>query len=372
MDKEELEKQIRKEIIAVHSNISLSPIEKQRMVMDLMATLYKHSMSANTTNNTNSTNTISNTTISNTTTSNTTTSNTTTSNTTTSNTTTSNTMISNTMISNTTISNTTISNTTEPSEIDMEINKKNVIESECSHYERLCLVECPFPSCRKYVKCRLCHDSIITDHQLDRFSICKVMCITCGEIQKVSNECKKCHVVFAKYYCDVCHLFENNPQKEIFHCKQCGICRIGNSESYVHCSKCNLCINKEVYNNHKCFVNTWNDCSVCMEELKISVKQLFLLSCGHGIHVECLKTLLTSDYRCPLCKKSIGDMSHAWERMTSDLNQMRGNIQIDLITCAGEAIKKTCICNDCEKMFEVNRNVFNMYSCPECKSFNSS
>lgn len=314
MDKETFEKQIRKKIIAVHADISLSPIEKQKKVLELMKQLHtditKNEIGENniSTNNT----------------------------------------------------------TTKP------IDESEVIDSECVHYQRLCLVECPFLTCKKFTKCRICHDSMVTDHQFDRFSVRNVMCINCREIQDVGYECKKCNTVFAKYYCDVCHLFENSTEKEIFHCKDCGICRVGKVDAYLHCVNCNLCINKELYNNHKCFANTWNDCPVCMEELKKSIKQLFLLPCGHGMHVECLKTLLSNDYRCPLCKKSIGDMSTAWDKMTNDLNQMRGNIQIDLITSAGEPIKKTCMCNDCGKMFEVNRNVFNMYSCPDCKSFNSS
>ena len=305
------ESEIRKQIIAIHANTSMTPSEKQTSIMNLMRKSQKDKQEN--------------------------------------------------------------INIEQTSNIELTSNNEHeIIASECTHYERLCLVECPDIKCRKFVKCRLCHDSQISDHKLDRFSISNVMCMNCNEIQSVSNKCIKCETLFGKYYCNICHLFENNEGKDIFHCQDCGICRMGKAENFTHCPNCNLCINNELYNNHKCFLNTWNDCPVCMDELKNSVKQLFLLKCGHGIHVECLRVLLSNDYRCPLCKKSIGDMSHAWDRMSQDLKEMRGNAQIDLITSTGENMKKNCICNDCGKSFEVNRNVFNMYSCPDCKSFNSS
>ena len=90
-----------------------------------------------------------------------------------------------------------------------------IIETDCNHYQRGCLVQCPDEQCKKFTKCRLCHDSKINDHQLDRFSIAIVLCSNCKEIQPIHNKCSKCDHIFGKYYCDICHLFENNVEKNL-------------------------------------------------------------------------------------------------------------------------------------------------------------
>ena len=259
----------------------------------------------------------------------------------------------------------------------IEINQQKeekVIESDCIHYQRGCLIQCPTEKCKTFTKCRLCHDSIISDHKLDRFSIETVMCMNCNCVQRTSQKCTNCDFIFGKYYCDNCHLFENNSEKDIYHCKDCGICRIGKTENYIHCLVCSHCIHVDSYQSHKCFTNTWNDCPICMDGLKDSTRPLILLPCGHGTHHDCVNELLQNDYRCPLCKKSIGDMSHVWNKIRTDMDNLRGNsnVQIDFVTSGGDIIKKTCICNDCGEQYESQKNMFNMYSCPKCLSFNSS
>ena len=63
----------------------------------------------------------------------------------------------------------------------------------------------------------------------------------------VSDRCEDCSVVFARYACLECRLYDNleegsTLQKEgVFHCDLCGICRVGRREDFVHCSICNCC-----------------------------------------------------------------------------------------------------------------------------------
>lgn len=252
--------------------------------------------------------------------------------------------------------------------------------AECSHYQRGCLLQCQ--ECKLFVPCRLCHDAESSiGHNMNRFTVALIKCKTCQKEQSPhpNGKCqnKECAQVFGLYYCDVCHLYENDQTKRIFHCTECGICRIGSKDEYIHCIKCNHCIKCEVISagEHTCFANTWaNDCPICNESLSNSVKPLVLLKCGHGIHQECVQNYLIHDYRCPLCKKSVAQMN--WEPMQTALNNMRdnGNVQFTITDTSGEILKKTCLCNDCGNHFTIERNVFSMYSCPseECGSFNIS
>ena len=247
----------------------------------------------------------------------------------------------------------------------------NKIE-KCPHYQRECQIQCP--TCEEFFNCRICHDNYVEDHALNRFTVDTVKCNICKAIQPINLDakCSKCECIFAKYYCNTCHLFEDDQDKEIYHCNKCGICRVGIQENYHHCHNCNICIHIDSYETHKCFKNTWDDCPICMETLKDSIIPLFLLPCGHGTHLECIKTLMTTDYRCPLCKKCVGDMSHVWEKMRVDLDNVRANVSGIEIMNDGIAKQRVCICNDCENTFESAQNVFNMYSCPSCYSFNCS
>lgn len=309
---EESQRELRKKIAEIHKNQSISPAEKQRLTMNLLNSF------------------------------------------------------------NSNVSNPTQTETKASTISPSDNSGDNVIDGECSHYQRGCLLQCT--TCKKFAKCRLCHDAVITDHHLDRFAVNTIKCKKCQTLQAPSRICiiEECKNIFGEYYCDICHLFENNTEKEIYHCVECGICRIGKKENYRHCIKCNHCIHIDSTETHKCFAGTWNDCPICIDTLKDSTKPLFLLPCGHGTHTDCLRDYLQSDYRCPICKKSIGNMEHVWERIKKSLDDLRGNVDIQLVSTDGVTLKKECICNDCGENYETEKNVFNMYSCPKCHSFNSS
>lgn len=44
-------------------------------------------------------------------------------------------------------------------------------------------------------------------------------------ILQVQNTCEKCGTLFGKYFCDICNFFDDNIEKEQFHCDGCGLCR---------------------------------------------------------------------------------------------------------------------------------------------------
>ncbi|CAN0505237.1 unnamed protein product, partial [Ectocarpus sp. 8 AP-2014] len=31
----------------------------------------------------------------------------------------------------------------------------------------------------------------------------------------------------SRYYCGICHLFDDAPEKDIYHCPYCNVCRLG-------------------------------------------------------------------------------------------------------------------------------------------------
>ena len=106
----------------------------------------------------------------------------------------------------------------------------------CNHYQRTC--EILAPCCNIFYFCHICHDDKYNGvkgpgflvERLDRKQIKIVKCTKCSKEQESSPQCKFCNSVFAKYYCKECNLFENSPNKDIYHCYECGICRIGKLE----------------------------------------------------------------------------------------------------------------------------------------------
>ena len=166
----------------------------------------------------------------------------------------------------------------------------------------------------------------------------------------------------ADYYCDVCHLFDSSG-KSIHHCEKCGICRVG--ENLKHCDKCNMCIHQSAFDTHVC-VDRYDDiCPLCNEVLRNSRQISVPLKCGHLIHQECLNNYITlGNYQCPICRKSIYDMSSHWEQIDNYVN---------MCTMPDEFKDRKCkvFCNDCEKKSETNYH-FLYNKCQLCNSWNTS
>jgi uncharacterized CHY-type Zn-finger protein len=105
----------------------------------------------------------------------------------------------------------------------------------CEHYRRNVKMQCA--QCERWYTCRLCHDAV-EDHQLPRKETLHMLCMRCGCAQRVGDTCIKCGTTAARYYCGVCKLWNDDPDKSIYHCNDCGICRVGQGlgKDFVHCN----------------------------------------------------------------------------------------------------------------------------------------
>ena len=104
----------------------------------------------------------------------------------------------------------------------------------CEHYKRNIKLQCS--ACNRWYTCRFCHDAV-EDHMLNRRETKHMLCMLCGCAQPASGECALCSERGAWYYCDVCKLWDDDPEKSIYHCNDCGICRVGKGlgKDFFHC-----------------------------------------------------------------------------------------------------------------------------------------
>lgn len=234
---------------------------------------------------------------------------------------------------------------------------------KCNHYERNCSIISP--CCKKEYGCRLCHDEN-EDHEMNRYQIANMKCLKCFAVQTPSQFCKYCFTEMASYYCDICKFWNNDKEKDIYHCDYCNICRIGLGlgKDKFHCDKCNLCLSIDVKDTHKCVENTsHSNCPICCEYMFTSREPLISMKCGHCIHQSCFDRLIQNDYRCPLCKQSVCDMSNLWEIMSNIINESSIPIEYENATL-------DILCNDCSKYSNVKFNF--MTKCEYCESWNTT
>jgi len=104
----------------------------------------------------------------------------------------------------------------------------------CSHYKRNVKLQCS--TCDRWYTCRLCHDEV-ENHILIRNATKNMLCMLCGCAQRAGEFCVHCGERTAWYYCNVCKLWDNDPNKSIYHCNDCGICRKGRGlgKDFFHC-----------------------------------------------------------------------------------------------------------------------------------------
>ena len=104
----------------------------------------------------------------------------------------------------------------------------------CEHYKRNIKLQCS--ACNRWYTCRFCHDAV-EDHMLNRRETKNMLCMLCGCAQPASEECALCSERGARYYCDICKLWDDDPEKSIYHCNDCGICRVGKGlgKDFFHC-----------------------------------------------------------------------------------------------------------------------------------------
>lgn len=164
----------------------------------------------------------------------------------------------------------------------------------CSHYSRGCRLLAP--CCNRLSVCRLCHDEN-SDHSLDRYSVKQVLCMRCSTLQPSSDTCQNpsCGAAFARYYCSICHLFDDDNSKSIYHCPYCNVCRKGKGLGidFYHCMRCNACIRIEDEATHSCLSHSMErSCPICQRYLFDSVDVLKGLKCGHVMHLSCYRVTI--------------------------------------------------------------------------------
>lgn len=179
----------------------------------------------------------------------------------------------------------------------------------CEHYKRNCKLRAA--CCGKLFTCRFCHDKV-SDHSMDRKATSEMLCMNCLTIQPVGSACTtpSCKgLLMAKYYCPSCKFFDD--EREVYHCPFCNLCRLGQGlgVDFFHCMTCNCCLGMKLV-DHKCTEKGLEtNCPICCDFLFTSSETVRALPCGHFMHSSCFQAYASTHYICPICSKSMGDMS---------------------------------------------------------------
>ncbi|KAK9146854.1 hypothetical protein Sjap_006757 [Stephania japonica] len=240
----------------------------------------------------------------------------------------------------------------------------------CEHYRRRCKIRAP--CCNEVFPCRHCHNEAAVRRNEQSFLmrlwgfLCfQVICSVCDTEQQASQICANCGVNMGEYFCDVCVFYDDDTTKEQFHCKECGICRIGGRENFFHCQRCGSCYSINLRDNHSCVENSMrHHCPICFEYLFDSLKDTTVLKCGHTIHLECLTEMTSrNQYSCPICSKSVFDMSKAWKRFDEE-------VEATVMPDFYRHKKVWILCNDCNDTTEVLYHILG-HKCIHCQSYNT-
>lgn len=233
----------------------------------------------------------------------------------------------------------------------------------CKHYQRSCQILSP--CCQgKFYTCRFCHDEANPLHKLDPKKVELIGCMKCGTVQTVKQDCEKCGERFGDYFCEVCRMFSSDPTKSIYHCVDCGICRIGKGLGIdvFHCKKCATCMDMSLKNSHKCVERSLeSNCPICTDFLQNSSEPITFLDCGHSMHTTCFDQYSKTSYTCPICLKSMGDMTEFFQSIDHLLQTT---------SKPSDTKKSIILCNDCEKKSCVPSHLI-YHKCAECKSYNT-
>eukprot|EP00535_Pseudo-nitzschia_heimii_P006287 CAMPEP_0197189842 /NCGR_PEP_ID=MMETSP1423-20130617/20482_1 /TAXON_ID=476441 /ORGANISM="Pseudo-nitzschia heimii, Strain UNC1101" /LENGTH=839 /DNA_ID=CAMNT_0042642065 /DNA_START=165 /DNA_END=2682 /DNA_ORIENTATION=+ len=202
-------------------------------------------------------------------------------------------------------------------------NSGNVLG--CHHYARACKLRHPVSG--KLYTCRLCSEqereasvapttSEKENAPLDRYAVTEISCMKCKTLQPsakncINSECELHKKGFAKYFCDICNLFDDRD-RPIFHCPYCNTCRMGKGLGidFRHCMRCNACVSL-ADKDHRCIPQKLQgSCPICHDTLFNSTEPLKGLRCGHVMHLSCFTEYCRGqNYTCPLCMRCMEDMS---------------------------------------------------------------
>ncbi|KAK9705201.1 hypothetical protein RND81_07G040400 [Saponaria officinalis] len=233
----------------------------------------------------------------------------------------------------------------------------------CEHYKRNCKLRAA--CCGKLFACRFCHDKV-SDHSMDRKATSEMMCMQCCKIQAVGPICTtpSCNgLVMSKYYCGICKFFDD--ERSVYHCPFCNLCRVGKGlgSDFFHCMTCNCCLSVKLA-DHKCREKGLEtNCPICCDFLFTSSASVRALPCGHFMHSACFQAYTCSNYICPICSKSLGDMAVYFGM----LDALLASEQLP------EEYRDRCqdiLCNDCGRK-GIARFHWLYHKCGSCGSYNT-
>ncbi|KAG5562658.1 hypothetical protein RHGRI_005398 [Rhododendron griersonianum] len=255
---------------------------------------------------------------------------------------------------------------------------------QCPHYRRRCRIRAP--CCNEIFDCRHCHNEakngINVDqkhrHDIPRHLVQQVICSLCGTEQEVSHDL----VWFGKSVSVVACVWEDTSvrlasclmtiyqRSSIIAMDVAYAGLAGGRISSIAINAVRCCYSVLLKNCHPCVEGAMHhDCPVCFE--KTAVQYLFesrndviVMPCGHTIHKSCLKEMQEHyQYACPLCSKSVCDMSKVWEKFDVEIaaTPMPELYQNKMVWI---------LCNDCGSTSEVQFHIVGQ-KCPNCKSYNT-
>ncbi|GAB1313302.1 RING finger and CHY zinc finger domain-containing protein 1 [Madurella fahalii] len=232
----------------------------------------------------------------------------------------------------------------------------------CEHYRRNVKLQCA--DCERWYTCRFCHDAA-EDHVLPRKQTKHMLCMLCGCAQRASDSCVRCGQSAAYYYCGICKLWNDDPNKPIYHCPDCGLCRVGQGlgKDFFHCKKCMTCIS--TLSPHKCVERSTDcDCPICGDYLFNSTRPVVAMPCGHSIHRHCFQEHMKTSYRCPLCSKSCVNMEYRFR--THDLAILTQPMPAEY-----RDARAIISCNDCRAKSQTAYHWLGL-KCSVCQSYNTT
>ncbi|XP_044980262.1 E3 ubiquitin-protein ligase SRFP1-like isoform X2 [Hordeum vulgare subsp. vulgare] len=199
-------------------------------------------------------------------------------------------------------------------------------------------------------------------HELDRHAVQSVICLVCDTEQPVAQVCSNCGVCMGDYFCRACKFFDDDVDKEQYHCKDCGICRVGGKDNFFHCHKCGSCYSVTLRDKHVCIEDAMkNNCPICYEYLFDSLREASVLRCGHTMHLHCFHEMLKHDkFTCPMCSVSIFDMEKF-------LRALDAEIEASFLHMG----KGWIVCNDCWDTTRVYPGMAGQRKCCHCQSYNT-
>ncbi|KAI2468273.1 zf-CHY-domain-containing protein [Annulohypoxylon bovei var. microspora] len=234
----------------------------------------------------------------------------------------------------------------------------------CEHYRRNVKLQCS--TCNRWYTCRFCHDKV-EGHDLIRKDTKNMLCMFCGTAQRAGDACVSCGASAARYYCSICKLWNDDPDKPVYHCNDCGICRIGRGigKDFFHCKTCCACIAIGQENDHKCIERSTDcDCPICGDYMFTSPKAVCFMKCGHSIHRQCLDQHMEVAYKCPICNKSLTNMELQFRNLDMA-------IQTQPMPPEFQDTRALVLCNDCSAKSSVEYHWLGL-KCGVCSSYNTA